>query len=276
MERMKGGLRPLKLHRGLIKAATLHSRDMSAHNNMDHRGSDGTMPDERMRRLGIKYMRMGENVARGQRNTRQVMHDWMKSPGHRENIMNHDFTHIGLSFISKGRFWSQEFAKFHHDGDDGMGQLPPDYYIHNNCESVPELVDTNLIDEETHDQIHADDVEGMTTEMPNSPPQTAQVGQNTLILPQSANVSLQPAPPLQPIVSTQVFEPTSSDTIQQLIEIPAQQATQFVQAQPVVQAASQPIVQAVPQSVIQAVSQPVTQQLVPVNQSPVTYAVQLQ
>jgi uncharacterized protein YkwD len=54
---------------------------MSAHNNMDHRGSDGTMPDERMRRLGIKYMRMGENVARGQRNTRQVMHDWMKSPG---------------------------------------------------------------------------------------------------------------------------------------------------------------------------------------------------
>jgi hypothetical protein len=184
--------------------------------------------------------------------------------------MNRDFTHVGLSFISKGRFWSQEFAKFHHDGDDGMGQLPPDYYTNNNCERIPELIDTNNIDEEAHDQIHNDVVEDMTTEVPNTLSPTTQVGQNAFVLPQSANVLPQPAPQLQPIVSTQIFEPTSSDTIQQLIEIPAQQATQFVQA------ASQPIVQAISQPAVQTVSQPVTQQLVPLNQSPVTYAVQLQ
>lgn len=49
----------------------------------------------------------GENIARGQTSAQQVTNAWMNSPGHRANILNEDFTHIGVGYVEEGNYWTQ-------------------------------------------------------------------------------------------------------------------------------------------------------------------------
>ena len=46
----------------------------------------------------IGYGRVGENVAFGQKDEISVMKSWIKSSGHRRNILNKHFTNIGCGF----------------------------------------------------------------------------------------------------------------------------------------------------------------------------------
>ena len=48
-------------------------------------------------------------MARGQLNVAQVMAAWMASPGHRANIVNPGFTHVGFG-LANGHVWTQEFG----------------------------------------------------------------------------------------------------------------------------------------------------------------------
>ncbi|MGB2993184.1 MAG: CAP domain-containing protein, partial [Paenisporosarcina sp.] len=36
---------------------------------------------------------------------------WMESPGHRANIMNGSFTHIGIGYDANGNYWTQQFIQ---------------------------------------------------------------------------------------------------------------------------------------------------------------------
>jgi hypothetical protein len=38
-----------------------------------------------------------------------VVNGWMNSPGHRANILNSTYTHIGVGYVSKGNYWTQMF-----------------------------------------------------------------------------------------------------------------------------------------------------------------------
>jgi uncharacterized protein YkwD len=49
-----------------------------------------------MARAGYAYQRAGENVACGQRSVAEVMSGWMRSPGHRKNILG-KYTEIGAA-----------------------------------------------------------------------------------------------------------------------------------------------------------------------------------
>ncbi|MDR0223232.1 MAG: CAP domain-containing protein [Oscillospiraceae bacterium] len=61
--------------------------------------------------LGGKYSGMGENIAGGQATPDEVVEDWMDSEGHRKNILNPNYTHLGVGVAEKnGRFyWVQLF-----------------------------------------------------------------------------------------------------------------------------------------------------------------------
>ncbi|NJR62658.1 MAG: hypothetical protein HC769_29995, partial [Cyanobacteria bacterium CRU_2_1] len=50
-----------------------------------------------------------ENVAQGQKTPSEVVRSWMKSPGHRQNILNPNFTEIGVGYSQN--YWTQVFAK---------------------------------------------------------------------------------------------------------------------------------------------------------------------
>src|SRR5262249_25809617 len=73
--------------------------DMARRRRMSHRGRDGSTPFRRMERSGYRYLRAGENVARGQTGVDEVMSGWMSSPGHRRNILG-KFTEIGAGYAT--------------------------------------------------------------------------------------------------------------------------------------------------------------------------------
>ena len=51
----------------------------------------------------------GENIAYGQRTPAAVMDAWMNSSGHRANILNSSYTHIGVGYCERGNYWTQMF-----------------------------------------------------------------------------------------------------------------------------------------------------------------------
>lgn len=108
-ERAKNGLSALKIDPTLSKMAREKSRDMSANNYFDHNSPTYGSPFDMMKHYGIDYRSAGENIAMGQRTPQEVVDGWMNSPGHRANILNADYTHIGVGYVSNGNYWTQEF-----------------------------------------------------------------------------------------------------------------------------------------------------------------------
>lgn len=108
-ERAKSGLPALKLDVELSKVAREKSRDMQSKNYFSHTSPTYGSPFDMMKSYGISYRTAGENIAMGQRSPEEVVKAWMNSQGHRENIMNPNFTHIGVGHISTGNYWTQMF-----------------------------------------------------------------------------------------------------------------------------------------------------------------------
>ncbi|MGP3911237.1 CAP domain-containing protein [Nonomuraea sp. 10N515B] len=108
--RARNGCRPLIHDRKLHLAAERHSADMAANNYFDHDSRDGRTFDRRIRAAGFAFTRAGENIAKGQPTAAAVVRAWLNSPGHRANIMNCAFTHIGVGHNTKGPTWTQDFG----------------------------------------------------------------------------------------------------------------------------------------------------------------------
>ena len=110
-ERAKYGLPPLKVDLALSKVAREKSRDMAVNHYFSHNSPTYGSPFEMMRKFGISYTAAGENIAKGQRTPQEVVAAWMNSPGHRANILNKNYTHIGVGFEENGYIWTQQFIR---------------------------------------------------------------------------------------------------------------------------------------------------------------------
>lgn len=108
-ERQKNGLAPLQIDTELSKVAKEKSRDMAANNYFDHNSPNYGSPFDMMKSFGITYRTAGENIAKGQSTPEQVVNAWMNSAGHRANILNGNFTHIGVGYVEQGNYWTQQF-----------------------------------------------------------------------------------------------------------------------------------------------------------------------
>ena len=93
--RAKAGLPPLFASPVLEASAMEHARDMADRRKMSHRGGDASSPFDRMKRQGYAFRAAAENVAYGFDDVESVMSGWMKSPGHRRNILG-NFSEIGV------------------------------------------------------------------------------------------------------------------------------------------------------------------------------------
>lgn len=111
-ERSKAGCGPVGANSQLDTAALRHSQDMAAKDYFDHNSPDGKDPGDRITAAGYRWTTYGENIARGQQTAAQVMDGWMKSPGHRANILNCAFKEIGVGVHegSGGPWWTQAFG----------------------------------------------------------------------------------------------------------------------------------------------------------------------
>lgn len=108
-ERAKAGLKALQIDTKLTQSAQAKSQDMKNKNYFSHTSLTYGSPFDQMKSMGITYKSAAENIAMGQRNAAEVVDAWMKSPGHKANIMNGSFTHIGVGLSDSGYYWTQQF-----------------------------------------------------------------------------------------------------------------------------------------------------------------------
>lgn len=108
-ERAKAGLKALQIDTKLTQSAQAKSQDMKNKNYFSHTSPTYGSPFDQMKSMGITYKSAAENIAMGQRNAAEVVDAWMKSPGHKANIMNGSFTHIGVGLSDSGYYWTQQF-----------------------------------------------------------------------------------------------------------------------------------------------------------------------
>ncbi|WP_460666885.1 CAP domain-containing protein [Kribbella swartbergensis] len=96
--RERQGCGRLRLDSALVEAAGRHASDMVRHHYMDHTNPDGQDPGDRMAAAGFRGSGWGENIAAGYDSAQKVVAAWMKSEGHRKNILNCRFTVIGIGY----------------------------------------------------------------------------------------------------------------------------------------------------------------------------------
>ena len=108
-ERARAGLPALRADAQLSSVAQKKSEDMRKNNYFSHTSPTYGSPFDMMRDFGVSYRTAGENIAKGQRTPQEVVNAWMNSAGHRANILNRNFTHIGVGFDGNGNYWTQMF-----------------------------------------------------------------------------------------------------------------------------------------------------------------------
>ena len=107
--RTENGLRPLTYDWELSRVARYKSQDMKDNKYFSHTSPVYGSPFQMMKSFGISYRSAGENIAKGYATPEAVIEGWMNSSGHRANILNSSFTHIGVGYVAEGRYWTQMF-----------------------------------------------------------------------------------------------------------------------------------------------------------------------
>lgn len=111
--RSKAGAPALVPNVKLMAAAKYHANWMAANKKMTHEGG-GTTPWQRINAAGYSFTSAGENIAYGYRSPASVMTGWMNSEGHRANILNRNYTEVGLAVSTDQAgvpYWCVVFAR---------------------------------------------------------------------------------------------------------------------------------------------------------------------
>lgn len=106
--------KPLTLQKNLRKAARKHSDKMAAANTLSHQLPGEPSLGTRITRAGYTNWRaVAENVAYGYPSPASMMKAWMNSPGHRKNILNCSYRHLGVGVtVKSGVPWAtQNFGR---------------------------------------------------------------------------------------------------------------------------------------------------------------------
>lgn len=117
--RSQYGLPPLVYNAELSYVARLHSYNMGEKRFFEHRDPQGRDAADRVRQEYPELIMagVGENLFMSERDDRvfdpeHVVDKWMKSPGHRKNILDEEFTHLGVGIAKAGNrlYTTQVFA----------------------------------------------------------------------------------------------------------------------------------------------------------------------
>ncbi len=98
--RAQNGLAPLASNSQLVQAAALKAQDMLAKDYFAHTSPQGLNSWHWFKQAGYNYKTAGENLAIDFSDSNAVFSAWMASPSHRANILDPDFTEIGIAIVS--------------------------------------------------------------------------------------------------------------------------------------------------------------------------------
>ena len=111
-ERQAVGQGTLKVSDELQAAADIRARELAQ--EFSHYRPDGTSCFTVLEGTLVNQIMYtgGENIAAGYSDASSVMEGWMDSPGHKGNILDADYTHIGVGCYEENgyRYWVQLFA----------------------------------------------------------------------------------------------------------------------------------------------------------------------
>lgn len=110
-ERAKVGAGALTLDKEIEAAALVRAKEIEI--SFPHTRPDGRNFSTALTDTGITFRSSGENIAWGQRSPEEVVKAWMNSEGHRANILNTNFTKIGVGYYQNGagrNYWTQLFT----------------------------------------------------------------------------------------------------------------------------------------------------------------------
>ncbi len=111
-ERAKAGVGALTMDTRLVPVARAHSQDMFLRRYFSHITPEGLSPADRIQKAGIDYTDAGENLAYAP-DLATAHTGLMNSPGHRANILDPNFHHVGIGIISTdswGMMITQDFT----------------------------------------------------------------------------------------------------------------------------------------------------------------------
>jgi uncharacterized protein YkwD len=119
IEREKHGVPPLAMSAELNKSAQFHAAFMAENDCFDHRCPNEPKVAERIRNAGYQWRMAAENIAAGDTDAAEVVESWMKSTGHRENILHPKMREIGVGYVlvdqdggkqTLRHYWVQNFG----------------------------------------------------------------------------------------------------------------------------------------------------------------------
>ncbi|EMR07923.1 Parasporal protein [Bhargavaea cecembensis DSE10] len=113
-EREARGIAPLTADPALSAMAQLKSEDMAQNNYFEHESPTYGQVWDMAAMFDYSFTRIGENIAWNQQSAREVVTAWMNSEGHRANILDPRFTHIGAGFAKNAEgelYWTHHFSR---------------------------------------------------------------------------------------------------------------------------------------------------------------------
>jgi uncharacterized YkwD family protein len=111
-ERKKAGLGALKINKALMRMAHEKAQDIVANNYFSHTSPVFGSPFDMIMAWQIAFRAAGENIV-GISTVTDGLIALMDSPGHRMNILNNQYTEIGVGVVEGGpygRILVQEFV----------------------------------------------------------------------------------------------------------------------------------------------------------------------
>ena len=97
--RQRAGCPALVMDPRLAAAAKGHATAMAEQNFFGHSGRDGNRLSGRISQQGYRYGAAAENIAAGQSSVPEVVSGWLKSAGHRRNMLNCRMRDTGIAVV---------------------------------------------------------------------------------------------------------------------------------------------------------------------------------
>lgn len=110
--RARNGLPALIWDQNIYNIALKHTEDMRDRNFFSHVNPDSRTPFDRLAECYVPYYRSAENLAVGQTSPEVVLSNWIRSPGHKRNLLSSLYEYHAVAYDPLKNNWTHIFIDY--------------------------------------------------------------------------------------------------------------------------------------------------------------------